>query len=121
GGFTVALKLVPLCGHLGQAELRSLKILRRLRHPNLLQTLGAWQPNTTLIVAMELADCSLYDRFFEAMSSGLCGIPEEQLRGFIQEAAIAIDFLNEPRHAFLGSKKASIEHRDIKPENILLV
>ena len=75
GGFFVALKFVPLADRLGDRELRSLEILRTVRHPNLLVTLGAWIEDDQLVIAMELADRTLWGRFQEATEAGLPGIP----------------------------------------------
>jgi hypothetical protein len=68
GGFSVALKFVPLPGKMGPIELRSLEILKSLRHPNLLATFGSWQAHGFLIVAMELAERTILDRLHEAIS-----------------------------------------------------
>ncbi len=52
GGLRVALKLVPLVGGLGQRERNSLRVLRAIRHPNLLAYFGAWQSDDRLIIGM---------------------------------------------------------------------
>src|SRR5262249_35070017 len=74
GGLGVALKIVRLVGGLGQRERTSLRVLRAIRHPNLLAYFGAWQSEDRLIIGMELADRSLWDRFVEATGQGLAGI-----------------------------------------------
>src|SRR5215813_11875383 len=66
GGLRVALKVVRLGGGLGRREVANVRILRAIRHPNLLAYFGAWQHRDRLIIGMELADCSLYDRLTEA-------------------------------------------------------
>lgn len=71
-------------------------IVRRLRHPNLLPAFGAWQREGLLIVAMELADRTLWDRYHEARDEGLQGIPREELLDYLREAAKGIDYLNQP-------------------------
>jgi hypothetical protein len=98
GGFSVALKFVSMSGHLGASELRSLEIIKTLRHPNLLAIFGSWQAHGFLIIAMELADRSLHDRLQEAQNQGLSGIPRDELIGYMQEAAKGIDYLNQPVH-----------------------
>src|SRR5262245_33493673 len=65
GGLRVALKIVRLAGGLGQRERANLRILRAIRHPNLLAYFGAWQSEGRLIIGMELADRSLWDRYVE--------------------------------------------------------
>ncbi|HEY4263091.1 MAG TPA: serine/threonine-protein kinase, partial [Schlesneria sp.] len=121
GGFAVALKFVPLATDGLQVEQRALDIIRTLRHPCLLTTVGSWQTNRYLVIAMELADRTLKDRFQEAVRQGYIGIPREELLEYFHEAAKGLDFLNDPRHPYDGQEKVSFQHRDIKPENILLV
>ncbi len=70
GGLRVALKIVRLGGGLGRRELSNLRILRAIRHPNLLAYFGAWRSDGRLIIGMELADRSLWDRFAEARCRG---------------------------------------------------
>jgi serine/threonine protein kinase len=53
GGFAVALKFVPLATDGLQVEQRALDIIRTLRHPCLLTTVGSWQTNRYLVIAME--------------------------------------------------------------------
>lgn len=121
GGFAVALKFVPLATDGLQVEQRALDIIRTLRHPCLLTTVGSWQTNRYLVIAMELADRTLKDRFQEAVRQGYIGIPREELLEYFHEAAKGLDFLNDPRHPYDGQERVSFQHRDIKPENILLV
>src|ERR1700722_16183477 len=61
GGFSVALKFVSLTSQPGASELRSLDVIKTLRHPNLLAIFGAWQVHGFLIIAMEMADKALLD------------------------------------------------------------
>jgi pSer/pThr/pTyr-binding forkhead associated (FHA) protein len=121
GGFQVALKFVPLQDACGVVELRALDLIRDLRHPNLIVTFAAWQIEGWLIIAMELADRTLMDRYREARDQGQLGIPRDELLDYFQEAARGIDFLNEPRLLSAGGQRLAIQHRDIKPQNILLV
>jgi serine/threonine protein kinase len=121
GGLRVALKIVRLSGGLGRREVANLRILRAIRHPNLLAYFGAWQLGGRLIIGMELADRSLWDRFAEARSEGQAGIPLGELLDVLGEVAKVIDFLNEPIHRLEGGPGVAIHHRDIKPQNIMLI
>jgi formylglycine-generating enzyme required for sulfatase activity len=111
GGFAVALKFIRLGDRAGAVELRSLELMKDIRHPNLLGVFGAWQREPFLILAIELADRSLNDRLHEATREGLPGIPPAELLEYMNEAAKGIDHLNG-----LG-----VQHRDVKPHNLLLV
>ena len=73
-----------------------------------------------LIVAMGLGDLSLFDRLEQCRAQGLEGIPPEELLGYMEDVAEAIDFLNSPVHD-MGSGPAAIQHCDIKPHNLMIV
>jgi serine/threonine protein kinase/Flp pilus assembly protein TadD len=120
-GYRVALKLVHLSSDLRSGELRALEITRGIRHPSLLVILGTWQFENLLVIAMEMADRSLWDRFLEANIQGLRGIPRTELLGYLDSVADAIDYLNEYKHSIAGRHGLGIQHRDLKPQNILLV
>src|SRR5205807_7892523 len=66
GGFEVALKFIQREGHAGATELRALEVMKKIHHPNLLGMFGTWERPPYLIVALELADGSLWDYFEEA-------------------------------------------------------
>jgi serine/threonine protein kinase len=117
-GFPVALKFVPLDGPTGKAEKRALRIMLNARHPNLLSIFGAWGKRNTIVIAMELADRTLHDRFSEARLQGLPGIPRDELLEYMSQAAQALDYLNKP-NTNLGNPGGAA-HRDIKPHNLLL-
>lgn len=115
GEFAIALKFVRLEGR-GTVEREALKIAKRARHPNLVVTQGAWVVGGYLIVAMELAERTLFDVFEAARHAGGQGIPREELLLHMVDAAAGIDCLNDPPDGLTG-----IQHRDIKPQNLLIV
>src|SRR5687768_8186551 len=80
GGLNVALKFIPLSSPThAAAESRSLAVMKSLRHPNLVSLFGAWQKDNWLILAMELCDRTLQDRFAESLDQKLPGIPVGEL------------------------------------------
>src|SRR5262245_24144935 len=121
GGFDVALKFIRLGGPAGQVELRSLELMKGIRHPHLLSMFGAWQRDDFLIVAMELADRTLLQRWQECSDQGLPGIPAAELLEYVREAAEGLDYLNEGRHPTPEGGSAGVQHKDVKPQNLLLV
>jgi Tfp pilus assembly protein PilF len=121
GGFEVALKFVRLGEQAARVEQRSLELMKGIRHAHLLPMFGAWQREGQLIIAMELADRTLWQRWQEAVEQGLPGIPPDELLGYLQEAAKGLDFLNERRHRSDSGEVLGIQHKDIKPQNLLLV
>jgi serine/threonine protein kinase len=120
-GFRVALKFVSLAGPVGEQELRALEVIKNIRHAHLVAMFGAWQVAGRLVVAMELADQTLFDRLCELQRQGGEGIPGPELLGYMQEAAKGIDFLNEGQHKGEEPAPVGIQHRDIKPRNLLLI
>ena len=61
------------------------------------------------------------DRLRECRAQGLPGLPRDELLGYMDELARAVDFLNEPRHQAGDGGLVGVQHRDIKPHNIFLV
>jgi serine/threonine protein kinase len=76
----------------------------------------------TIVIASQLASKNLLLRLEECQKaqSGKGGIPLDELLPYMQQAADAIDHLNQPHHE-LGPHKVGIQHRDIKPGNLLLI
>ena len=115
----------------GKQEFKSLDMIRDLDHDRLIRLQAYWlvaydgsvipdeqigQPGAPkasgLVIATDLAQQNLLQRWQECQDQGLAGIPKEELVPYMHQSAEAIDYLN-----FL---EPAIVHRDIKPENILL-
>lgn len=112
-GIEKAVKILhqPADQDAAQRELRSLELIKNLRHPYLLATEDFWVADNRLYIVTELADISLRRRLIDCKADGHPGIPVDELFGYIHEAADGFDFL----HSKL------IAHRDVKPDNILIV
>ena len=119
GGFLKAIKFV--FGELDSAggdaqraeqELKAIKRVQSVRHPYILSLERYDIIDGQLLIVMELADRNLWDRFKECRNQGLPGIPREELLGYMDETAEALDLMNN----IYG-----LQHLDIKPQNLFLV
>jgi eukaryotic-like serine/threonine-protein kinase len=120
GGLHKAVKFVTgdesLCAPSGESpqlrqEYEAFQQVKAIRHPFLLSLERVELIGGELIMVMELADRQLGDRFAECRSSGLQGIPRDELLGYLREAAEALDVI---------SAKYGLQHLDVKPANLFL-
>ncbi|MBY0228783.1 MAG: protein kinase, partial [Gemmataceae bacterium] len=119
GGMHKAIKFVfgdlSAAGEAGQRadqELKALKRVLTVRHPYILSLERYDIIDGQLLIVMELADRSLWDRFKECRAQGLPGIPRDELLRYMEESAEALDLMNQDYQ---------LQHLDIKPQNIFLV
>src|SRR5262245_16434163 len=119
GGFLKAIKFVygdlQDVGEEGvraEQELKALARVKTVRHPYILSLERFDVVEGQLCIVMELADRNLWDRFKECRSQGLPGIPREELLGYMEETAEALDLMNN---------QYQLQHLDIKPQNLFLV
>ncbi len=107
-GYTVALKaLSPELAH--QQEfvrrfLREMEVMRRLRHPHIIQLYEATQAQGVLFMAMELAEG---------------GSLEQRLRNGPLDPASIVRLLQQVASALDYAHRQGVIHRDVKPSNIL--
>src|SRR3954463_7915679 len=105
GGVELAVKIINLSGDQGFKEFRAVRLLRRLRHPNLVPLFGFWLKDdrgciigdnaaesptrihgtaSEMIIAMGLGEKSLFDRLKECKRDGRQGIPMVELLDYIE-------------------------------------
>jgi serine/threonine protein kinase len=119
GGLLKAVKIISGClqgngedeGRLRQ-ELKALNRVRTVRHPFILSLERFEIVDGRLVIVMELADRSLWDRFKECRAQGLPGIPRDELLRYMEETAEALDVMNV---------QYDLQHLDIKPQNLFLL
>ena len=99
-------------GARAEQELKALSRVKTVRHPYILSLERFDIIDGQLIIVMELADRTLWDRFKECRSQGLPGIPRDELLGYMEETAEALDLMNT---------QYQLQHLDIKPQNLFLV
>ena len=95
-----------------QQEEKALHRVKTIRHPYILSLERFDKIDGQLIIVMELADKNLWDRFRECRARQLVGVPREELLGYLDEAAEALDLMND---------HYNIQHLDVKPQNLFLV
>lgn len=93
-------------------EFKSLKRIISIRHPYILSLERIDVVDGELRIVMELADRNLWDRYRDCRAKGLSGIPRDELLGYLNEAAEALDMMNF---------QYQLQHLDIKPQNLFLV
>ena len=117
----IALKFLPCRDPITSAkELRNIRAIQELSHPNLLKTQRVWSSQGYVVISMELADGSLNDVLGIAQAEHGGGLSQNTVCAYLAEAADALDFLNARRHS-LGAGVVGIQHCDIKPGNLLVV
>lgn len=113
GGLPKAVKILHgrFDGRQAETELKALELLRQLRHPFLINVERIEVIDGQLIVVMELAECSLEQRFAALTNDNACGIPRDELLRYLGDAAEALDFMYEQH---------GLQHLDVKPGNLLI-
>jgi hypothetical protein len=95
-----------------EQELKAMSRVKTVRHPYILSLERYDIIGGQLLIVMELADRNLWDRFRECRGQGLPGIPRDELLGYMEETAEALDLMN---------REYQLQHLDIKPQNLFLV
>lgn len=119
-GRSVALKFLPCSDDLTAAqEIRSIQVVRQLRHPNLVRIDQVWCHRGYIVITMELADGSLYDLLEAYQAEYGTTLTPHDVCYYLGQVAAALDFLNARRHDADG-QRVSVQHCDVKPTNLLL-
>ncbi len=95
-----------------EQEWNALQRIKEVRHPFVCSVERMEFINGELIIVMELADRTLHDLCQEWQSSGLIGIPGDDLMRYMRDAAEALDYMYE---------KHQLQHLDVKPRNLFLI
>jgi len=119
GGLFKAIKFVygnlnslDVDGVRAEQELHALQRIKEVRHPFVCSLDRIEIVEGELVIVMELADSSLYDRYMECQAAGLIGIPRDDLLRYLRDAAEALDHMND---------KHKLQHLDVKPRNLFLI
>jgi serine/threonine protein kinase len=124
GGSLVAMKFLDcrmLPSSAVAAEMRVLRHLGDLRHPNIVEYKGVFSSSHYIILCMERADGNL-DALRQAYREETGhGIPPDHLLDLLQQAARGLDFLAGVRLPGFNVTARGVQHCDVKPGNLLLV
>jgi serine/threonine protein kinase, bacterial len=119
-GKTVALKFLPCNDDTSAAqEIRSIQMVRKVRHPQLVRIEKVWGHRGYVVVTMELADGSLLDLLEGYQAEFGTPLVRHDVCRYLSQVASTLDFLNSRRHTIDG-KCVGLQHCDIKPTNLLL-
>jgi serine/threonine protein kinase len=119
-GKLFALKFIPYANSSAASEeIRSIQMVKQLRHRGLVLIDKVWCCAGYLVIAMELADGSLTDMARAYKEEFQSPIPADYVCYLLLQAATAIDFLNSHRHLIRG-RCVGFQHCDIKPSNLLV-
>ena len=78
-----------------EQEQKALQRVKNIFHPFVCQIDRIDVVNGELVIVMELAEKTLHDCLLEYQSTGRPGIPRDILLGFLDDAAVGLDFLIE--------------------------
>jgi len=118
-GSLVALKLIPIKSSAAVPEIRNVRLVSQLSHPNVVRVEKVWCERERLLIVMELGDGSLQDLAEISQIEFGASLSAKVLTDYFCQAAAGIDFLNSRKHSN-GDQLVGIQHRDIKPSNLML-
>src|SRR5438477_3305816 len=92
-------------GQRAEQELKALRRVQTVRHPYILSLERYDIIDGQLLIVMELADKNLWDRYKECRAAGQPGIARDELLGYLDDTAEALDLMN---------LQYGLQHLDIK-------
>jgi len=123
-GRPVALKFIDCQGKSGTlvaSEIRMMRSLQELRHPNFIQLHGVVSSPPYIVIIMERADGSLSD--LQAIYTKEAGrnVPADHLLELMEQAATALDHLAGLKLPGFSWTDGCVQHCDVKPSNLLVL
>ncbi len=103
------------------SEIRVLRGLSELRHPNFIQLHGVHSTSHYIALSMERADGNLEDLRQVYVEETGKNIPSDHVLEMLEQVAVALDFLAEVKLPAVNPSSRGLQHCDIKPSNLLLV
>ncbi len=103
------------------SEIRVLRGLSELRHPNFIQLHGVHAASHYIILSMERADGNLEDLRQVYLEETSKNIPSDHVMEMLEQVAGALDFLAELKLPGVNPSSRGLQHCDIKPSNLLLI
>jgi serine/threonine protein kinase len=122
-GSSVALKFLDTRkrdGNLLRGEIRILRALSEVGHPNLIKLLGVHASTHYLILSMERADGNLEElrQTYQQVSGR--NIAPEHLLELLRQAACGLDYIAGLKLPGFNLASTGLQHCDVKPSNLLL-
>jgi serine/threonine protein kinase len=103
------------------SEIRVLRGLSELRHPNFIQLHAVHASAQYIALSMERADGNLEDLRQVYLEETGKNIPTDHVLEMLAQAAVALDFLAEVKLPRVNPSSQGLQHCDIKPSNLLLI
>jgi serine/threonine protein kinase len=103
------------------AEIRVLRALRELKHPNIIQLFDVYATSHFIVLSMERAEGNLSDLHQAYLDETGKHIPPDHLLEMLGQVAVALDFLAGVHLPGYHAASRGLQHCDIKPSNLLLV